>query len=366
MTTPLQIFAVAAPGTAPQLAEELRAGGFNGLAPEPGGVTFDGDWPEVWRAHLTLRCASRILVRVAQFRAMHLAQLDKRAAKLPWGDWLHPGTSLRVETSCRKSRIYHAGAATQRVERAITAFGGRVEKDAGLVLKVRIEDDLCTFSFDATGDALHKRGLKQEVNRAPMRETLAAAFLTQAGYDGTLPVYDPMCGSGTFPIEAAEIALGLAPGRARGFAFEALASFDASAWNEMRAPKPARETALRFYGSDRDTGAVRMSLGNAERAGVDHITHFHHAPISAAEPPDGPAGLVIANAPYGGRIGNKTPLYGLYAAFGERMRGRFKGWRVGLITSEQGLAKATALPWGAPGPVVDHGGTKIRLWQVQL
>lgn len=367
MTEHFDIFAVAAPGTAPELAADLRAAGFEGVSTEPGGVTFRGDWKEVWRANLQVRTASRILVRVAAFRAMHLAQLDKRARKLPWAEWLRPDLPVRVEATCRKSKIYHAKAAAQRVEGAISAtLGAPTSKDAALSIKVRIDDDLCTISIDSSGDALHKRDLKQQVNKAPMRETLAAAFLRQSGYDGGFPVYDPMCGSGTFPIEATEIALGLAPGRARSFAFEHLARFDQSAWDHMRRPAEPHESQLRFCGSDRDTGAIAMSKANADRAGVAHMCQFHAAPISDATPPDSPPGLVIANAPYGGRIGNKKPLYGLYAAFGARMQAAFCGWRVGLITSEATLAKATGLPFDAPGPVVDHGGTKIRLWQTTL
>ncbi len=363
MTAPLEIFAVAAPGLAPALAAEIREAGFASVVESPAGVTFRGGWPEIWRANLTLRGATRILVRLAAFRAMHPAQLDKRATKLLWRDWLRPDIPVRVEATCRKSRIYHAGAATQRIEGALTAAGIPLSPEAELVLKVRIEDDLCTISIDTSGAALHKRGLKTELNRAPMRESLAALFLRAAGFTGTEPLCDPMCGSGTFPIEAAEIATGLFPGRARSFAFEQLASFDPEAWETLRQPPPPRATPHRFTGSDRDQGAVAMSRANAERAGVAALTGFELRPVSEAMPPEGKPGLVIANPPYGGRIGNKKALAGLYAAFGQRMKSGFPGWRVALITTDAGLARATGLPFGPPGPVVDHGGTKIRLWQ---
>jgi putative N6-adenine-specific DNA methylase len=297
---------------------------------------------------------------------MHLAQLDKRASKLPWSDWLSPGIPVRIEATCRKSKIYHHKAAAQRIEGAVTAAGIALSPDAEIVLKVRIEDDLCTVSVDTSGESLHKRGMKEQVNKAPMRETLAALFLRACGYRGDEPVLDPMCGSGTFVIEAAEIARGSLPGRARGFAFERLASFDSGRWDALRDASPPHETALLFCGSDRDQGAIGMSQANAKRAGVDGITRFTCAPISEAAPPEGPPGLVIVNPPYGGRIGNKTPLYGLYAAFGERMKTAFPGWRVGLITSEPGLAKATGLRWTDTGPIVDHGGTKIRLYQTKV
>lgn len=363
MSEEFDIFLVCAPGLEPWLADEARDAHFAVVGAVPGGVTLRGAWSEVWRANLTLRGATRVLVRLAEFRAMHLAQLDKRAKKLPWGDWLRPDAPVRVEATCRKSRIYHDKAAAQRIEGALRAAGLPLSADASIVLKVRIEDDLCTISVDSSGESLHKRCLKVQVNKAPMRETLAALLLRSAGYNGSEPVCDPMCGSGTFVIEAAEIALGLLPGRERTFAFEKLASFDRVAWEAMRVPSAPKITPLRFKGSDRDQGAIRMSEANAARAGVESVTEFACVPISEAAPPEGPPGLVIVNAPYGGRIGSKAPLHGLYAAFGQRMRESFKGWRVGLITSEPGLARATGLKWADTGPVVDHGGTKIRLYR---
>lgn len=365
----MDIFLVTHPGLETLLATEARAKGFNVTETIPGGVTLTGDWPEVWRANLVLRGATRVLARVAAFRAMHLAQLDKRARKLPWTDWLSPDHPVRVEAICRKSRIYHNKAAAQRIERALTeAHGLTLSQDAEIVVKLRIDDDLATISLDTSGPSLHKRGLKQAVAKAPMRETLAALFLAEAGFDGTGPVLDPMCGSGTFVIEAAEIAAGVAPGRARDFAFQNLASFDPTAWDTMRAAHqaPAPKGPARFFGSDRDQGAIRMSTENAERAGVAAITEFTCMNASEITPPDGPPGLVIANPPYGARIGNKKPLFAAYASLGTALKDRFAGWKVAIVTSDAGLAKATGLPLQPPGPFIDHGGIKIRLHQAQL
>ena len=366
MSETFEIFLVSAPGLEHFLAEEARALGFKVTAIVPGGVTLSGGWSEVWRANLDLRGATRVLVRVAEFRAMHLAQLDKRASKLPWGDWLRSDTPVRVEATCRKSRIYHDKAAAQRIEGAIEGAGVPLNAKAALAVKVRIEDDLVTISLDTSGASLHKRGLKEQVNKAPMRETLAALFLRACGFDGSQTVVDPMCGSGTFVIEAAGIAAGHQPGRARDFAFEKLANFDAGAFSGLRREAGTPEGPVRFFGSDRDAGAVAMSRANAERAGVAGITRFEHRAIADIAPPEGPSGLVIANPPYGGRIGKKGGLHGLYGAFGKVMIERFGGWKVGIITSDGGLARSTGLDWQKPGPVVDHGGTKVRLWQVQL
>jgi putative N6-adenine-specific DNA methylase len=378
MPDPLEIFFAAHPGLEGSLAEEARALGFAGVAAGAGGVSAQGDWPEVWRANLRLRQAGRVLARVAEFRAPHLAQLDKRARRVDWPALLRGDVAVQVTAACRRSRIYHAGAAAQRVARAIadatgaSARAGAQDEDAdALRVLLRIEDDLATISLDSSGAPLHRRGFKQAVGKAPLRETLAAAFLRQCGYRGAEPVVDPMCGSGTFVLEAAEIALGLAPGRERPFAFQRLAGFDSAAWAAMRAaaeppPTPAAApalSALRFHGFDRDAGAVAGAAQNAARAGVAAVCAFAAAPVGALTPPPGTPGLVMVNPPYGARIGDPKALHALYGALGATLRARFAGWRVGLVTGEAGLARATGLPFAPPGPPVPHGPLKIRLWR---
>ncbi len=369
-TDPLDIFAVATPGLDAVLLAEIEAAGFAGARPIAGGVGFSGTWPDIWRANLELRGATRVLVRIASFRAMHLAQLDKRARKIDWSAVLRPDVAFRVEASCRKSRIYHAGAAAQRVSRAITeTLGAPMAEDAGLRIMVRIEDDLVTISIDTSGASLHKRGFKQAVAKAPLRETMAALFLRQAGFDGIGPVLDPMCGSGTLVIEAAEIARGLQPGRAREFAFESLPSFDADAFARLRQTTAAisPETGVRFFGFDRDPGAIRMAEENASRAGVADICQFACIDIADLQAPDseGP-GLVILNPPYGARIGNKAPLASLYRTLGSTLKAQFSGWRVAIIATDQNLVRATGLGLEPAGPPVLHGGLRVNLWKAEI
>lgn len=318
----------------------------------------------MWRANLELRVATRVLIRIAAFRAPHLAQLDKRARKLPWADILRPDVPVKVEAVCHKSRIYHQGAAAQRIAGAIAdQVGAPTEGEDPLVVKVRIDNDLCSISLDTSGAPLHRRGHKEAVGKAPLRETLAAAFLHQCGFTGAETVVDPMCGSGTFVLEAAEIAAGMSPGRSRAFAFERLASFDASAWATLKQAAPMSPVGARFFGYDRDDGAIRASTANAERAGVQDRTVFSRQAISDLARPDGPPGLVMVNPPYGARIGNRKLLFALYGAFGQVMKERFSGWRIGLVTSDGGLAKATGLPFLPPEPPVNLGGLKVQLWR---
>ncbi len=364
---PSEIFLVTLPGLEHPLAEEARAHGFVVTSIEAGGVTCKGSWPEIWRANLVLRGASKVLARIGGFRAMHLAQLDKRARKFPWGEVLRADRPVAVEATCKRSKIYHAKAATQRVETALReTLGVRVTPDASLTLKTRIEDDLVTFSLDTSGEALHKRGHKLGVGKAPLRETMAAMFLRQLGYDGTQAVVDPMCGSGTICIEAAEIALGLAPGRSRSFAFESLASFDPSAWEVLRTPAPPPDIPCQFFASDRDAGAIKTARENAERAGVSAQVQFSQHGVSELTRPDTPPGIVLVNPPYGARIGNRKLLFSVYGALGKTLAERFRGWRIGIVTSDPGLAKSTGLALKPAGPPVAHGGMKVVLYQTQL
>jgi putative N6-adenine-specific DNA methylase len=361
--SPFEIFLVATPGLEVPLAEEAVEAGFTGAKVVEGGVAFTGLWPDVWRATITLRGATRVLARLTSIRAVHLAKLDKAARKLPWSSWLRPDVPVTVEASCKRSRIYHAGAAAQRIATAVTeTLGAPIVDDAALRIMARIEDDLVTISIDTTGASLHKRGFKEAVNKAPMRETMAAMFLRQCGFTGTEPVLDPMCGSGTFAIEAAEIAARLLPGRSRPFAFELLPDFDAPAVAALRKADDNTPTAL-FHGTDRDAGAIRMAGENAERAGVAAFTRFEQRPIENLIPPPGPPGLVIVNPPYGTRIGSKGLLIAVHRTLGTVLKTRFPGWRLGLVTADRQLAEATGLPFLPMLPPVLHGGIRVSLYR---
>ncbi len=361
-----EIFLACPPGLERTLLAEARELGFPDGKAEPGGVCFLGGWPDVWRANLMLRGASRVTAQLARFPAAHLAQLDKRARRLPWPHVFKLGTPVRVDASCKASRIYHSGAAEQRVRAALEAVLGAPTSDQHPQrVTARIERNICTLSADTSGELLHKRGYKAAVGKAPLRETMAAMFLRAAGFTGEESVVDPMCGSGTIVLEAAAMALNRAPGRSRAFAFEGLARFDAGAWAALseQAAAGERATAARFFGFDRDAGAVAMSAANAARADLSDVTTFAQAPLSALQPPDGPPGLVMTNPPYGARIGDRGGLVALYAAFGRVLQERFSGWRAAMITSEPSLAKATGLPFRNPGPATPHGSIRIRLYQ---
>jgi len=362
-----EIMLVCTPGLEKLLAAEAAEQRFALAGTRPGGVLLRGTWKDVWRANLNLRGAGAVLARIGEFHVLHLSELDKRARKFPWNRWLPRGTNVAVEASCHASKLYHSGAVKARFETALHEEVGATISDAALVeIMVRMDNDMCTLSINTSGTALHKRGHKEAVGKAPMRETMAALFLRQAGFKGDEPVLDPMCGSGTFIIEAAEIAAGLPPGRSRQFGFEQLKTFDAEEWEELKLKAQPREVALKFHGSDRNAGAISAATANAQRAGVDAFTQFQQSPISALKRPEGQAGLIIANPPYGGRIGDKQKLRDLYASFGKVVMERFSGWRVAIVTNEEPLARATGLPFQKPSETVLHGGLRVRLYQTAI
>ncbi len=372
--TKFEIFLGTAPGLEYYLRAEAIAAGYKNAKTVGGGVTFWGDWSDVWRANLIFRGASKVLVRIGQFRVLHLAQLDKRAQKFPWSDILTPGLNIKVEVvTGKRNKIYHADAAAERLERAITAqCDAKIAAsadEAQVVIKARIQNDTIVLSVDTSGDGLHKRGYKHAMGKAPLRETMAANLLRACGYTGNETVIDPMCGSGTFLIEAAQMASGIMAGRNRRFAFEHLTTFNAPAvaqikrdWDEAH---PARSNLPKFYGSDRNEKVIGFAKANAKRAGVDKICNFEPLAISNIKRPEGPPGLVIVNPPYGSRIGNKKELFSLYHAFGEIMRDRFEGWRMGMITADTMLAESTKLPWEPTRAPIAHGGLKVKLFQTK-
>ncbi len=350
------------------LLAEAKQGGFKRAIAVRGGVTIWGGWDVVWRANLTLRGASKVLARIGEFRAFHLAQLDKRARKFPWGDVLTHKPLVKVEVVTNKrNKIYHSGAAVERIERAIfEEFGAKIAPsitDADIVIKVRIENNNVILSVDTSGEGLHKRGHKQAMGKAPMRETMAALLLRGCGYTGEETVLDPMCGSGTFLIEAAEISRNMLAGRARNFAFEQLANYDEKRVQKIHKAWHTRPSTQHFYGSDRNANVIEFANANARRAGVDDVCNFHTRALGDLIRPDGPAGLVLVNPPYGTRLGEKQQLLSLYSAFGDVMQDRFSGWRIAMVCTDRQLAAATKLPWHEPTPPIAHGGLKINLYQ---
>lgn len=370
--SPLTAFAVTAPGLEPLLAAELAALGLEPQGTEPGGVAFEADLAGIQRANLQLRTASRVVVRIAAFRAAHFGELEAEAARIPWQAWLSPGAAVHFRITSRKSRLYHQKAIADRLEAAVlravadsTAVRGAAEveeRDDVLRFVVRLAYDQCDISVDSSGRLLHQRGYRLAVAKAPLRETLAAAMIVGAGWDPATPLVDPMCGSGTIPIEAAMLARRVPPGLHRSFAFERWPGHDERQWAAVRAEAVAAilpRAPAPILASDRDAGAIEASRRNAERAGVLDDLVIRQCAVSAIEPPPGP-GLVLTNPPYGLRIGEANRLRDLYARLGHLMRGPLVGWRLGILSANPQLERQLALNletcWAS-----SNGGIPVRL-----
>ena len=365
----LECFAVAAPGLEPLVAAELRALGK--LQPvavgeaEPGGVSFRADRAGLYAANLHLRIASRVLVRIGAFHASAFHELERHAARLPWREFVASGSPVAFRVTSRKSRLYHQEAIAQRL---LAVAGGATpatsEDAAAQEFIVRLFRDECTVSADASGELLHRRGYRMATAKAPLRETLAAAMLMGAGWDASASLVDPMCGSGTIPIEAALAARRIAPGIARRFAFMHWPGFDESVWERL--VRQARERVLPsapapILGSDRDAGAVAASVANAERAGVGGDVEWRRAAISALAPPAG-RGWIVTNPPYGVRVGERRDLRDLYAQLGNVARRCCPGWEVAFLAAHPELERQTGLE-PAVRFTTENGGIRVRLVQ---
>ena len=378
-----ELFASTAPGLESIAAGELKTLGVRGRQ-EIGGVAFGGDLNRLYEANLWLRTASRVVARLGRFHASTFYELERRAKKLPWEEFLPASGPVRLRVTCRKSRLYHSDAVAERVLSAISESASRsieasgdgfndergdadhaeeaehaddgddsgtepgLEDEAQLFI-VRILHDQVEISADSSGELLHRRGYRKEIAKAPLRETLAAAIVLASGWRSGEPLLDPMCGSGTIPIEAAMIACGIAPGLQRKFRFMDWPTFEANRWNDIleNARASATHSVEGIRGSDRDAGAIQAAARNAERAGLADTIQFGVEAISGSiaglEDIANGVGWILTNPPYGIRIADGEDLRDLYARLGEAMRAK-RGWRVGILTSDVALVRQIRLP----------------------
>lgn len=354
-------FAVAAPGLEEIVAAELKALRVARPKVIEGGVEFHAGHELLYSANLHLRAASRVVVRLASFRATSFAELERRARRIPWEALVPRAARVRLRVTCRKSRLYHSDGVAERVMRGLsertgatvdhrTRDGDAHPEDEGSTAQlfvVRFDHDVCTVSADTSGAHLHQRGYRQAVTHAPLRETLAAALILGSGWDQKTPLLDPFCGSGTIPIEAARLARRMAPGRDRPFRFMEWPGFEPATWDRVRdralgAERPRAGVLIR--GSDRSGWAMRAALGNLERAGVGGDVVFERGDVEALQPPDGGPGWIVTNPPYGVRLGERDELRRLYAALGSVLRHRFPRWHVALLSTDRRLDAQLRLP----------------------
>ncbi len=361
------LFAVTAPGLESVCAVELAALGMDEIQPEAGGVLFRGGLRELYLANLWLRTASRVLVRFGEFGCRDFPGLYRKAVRLPWGRYLKPGTRLRIRATCRRSRLGHTGRIAETLEQAMEkALGAATQTgcDKEQLLLVTVEDDLCRLSLDSSGALLHRRGYRQDIGAAPLRETLAAGILMLLGWRGETPLFDPMCGSGTFLVEGALLALNRPPGAARTFAFMDWPRYRPGLWQAllMEAQRQGREACPVLAGGDRDPAVLEAARRNADRAGVGHCLILRQAEAGDWIPSVDRPGLAICNPPYGTRLGR-----GEEKAIGRTLDRLYekipRPWQRVFLAADPGPADAMVLPLRRLA-ALQNGGIRAALLEV--
>jgi len=370
------LFATAAKGIEEVLAGEIKEIGFKDVIVEKGGVRFGGDLSTCYRANLWLRTAHRILIPLAEFDCDTAQRLYNGIRSVNWNEYLSPDMTLAVDCNLRDSAMTHSGFAALKTKDAIVDsirdFCGRRPsvdaRDPDLRINIRIFRNRCTVSLDSSGESLDKRGYRLDTGEAPLRETLAATLVALSGWDGTVPLVDPMCGSGTICIEASLKALRLPPGgMGKKYGFQRWPSFDHEVWKKL--VKEAENRALEkipspVLGFDISSGTVEKARANADRAGVGKFVSFAVRDVAELAPPPSP-GILIFNPPYGVRLGEMEALKGLYRTIGDTLKQHCKGYTAYLFTGNPELAKSVGLK-PSRRMVLFNGPIECRLLKYNL
>jgi 23S rRNA (guanine2445-N2)-methyltransferase / 23S rRNA (guanine2069-N7)-methyltransferase len=348
--------ATAPVGAASVLAEELAQFGASDIRERSHDVKFQGTLEVGYRACLWSRTATRVLLSVGSIDASSSKNLYEAVKRIDWREHLAPGATLACDCSGGNESIRHTIYGSQLLKDAVCdnlrdATGERPNikpERPDVLLHLHVEGPTALVSVDFSGESLHRRGYRVEGGRAPLKENVAAAVLLRAGWQGVNdaggPLVDPMCGSGTFLIEAALIAADAAPALERDyFGFTGWSGHDAALWDrlcaEARARRGAKVSRRCIFGSDVDADAVRMAIENGEHAGVADWLHVEKRALSEVTRPKSDVGLVVTNPPYGERIGAESGLSELYSELGRTLREQFMGWQAAVLTGNPPLAR---------------------------
>ena len=373
MTT-YPLFVTCPRGLESVLHAELAAQGCTDLAPTDGGIACTGGLEQVYRANLHSRTAGRVLLRLtkAPYRTEH--DIYKPARNIRWQDWFTPADSIKVHVESKRVRIKNPAFVGLKIKDALCdafreACGIRPSVDKARP-DVRVhafvgEREVQIF-LDTSGEALFKRGYRQDAGEAPLRENLAAGLLLLAGYDGKQPFQDPFCGSGTIVIEAAWIAAGRAPGLMRRFGFEKLKNFDRGAWEEIRRQAAARikPPSAALSGSDNDRRMIRTAQANAQAAEAGGWIEWDVCDAQAARP-NGEGGIMISNPPYGVRLAEVQALQALYPQLGTWLKQHYAGWLTGMFTADRNMPKFMRLSPKRKIPLY-NGNLDCRLFLMDM
>jgi putative N6-adenine-specific DNA methylase len=370
-----KFFATCPRGLELLLADELRGLNADKVHALGGGVQFAGDFFLSYRVNLESRIASRILWQIATDRYRNEDDIFRTVYRLPWTNWFDSGRTIRVDVSAIKSPLPSLNFVTLKIKDAvcdkIRRLSGRRPdvdtRDPDVSIQAHLTDRDFTLYLDTTGEPLFKRGQRIATGEAPLRENLAAGILRLAAWHPGIPLLDPMCGSGTTLLEAAHMALDIAPGLERRFAFEKLRNFDARRWRELLQRAMARQknkTPMPIYGSDISSEALKAARANLLAGGLDKVITLKRANVLEISAP-AKGGIIVTNPPYGVRLGEQQALAEFYPKLGDVLKKQFSGWRVYLLSADMRLPKLIHLAVSKRIPLY-NGALECRLFEYKM
>jgi putative N6-adenine-specific DNA methylase len=378
---PVHLFFASTPPGFEQICKDelmrlpIEKSGINAIE---GGVEFRGKLIDCYLTNLHLRTANRVLFRIAEFNAPNFRKLEKHLTDIPWELYIKAESQPSVTFTARHSRIFHSDAVSERVTESINSRKKSVpfitDEDtdpAAQDIYIRSVDDHMTISLDSSGDNLYKRGVKLHTGKAPIRETIAAAALLKVGYTGEEIVLDPMCGTGTFSIEAAMIRRGIPPGWYRAFTFMSWPGFKPAQWTHIKkqAEKNIRQAndIQSIMACDKDHEMCEALAKTLVEYGLDSSIKIINTDFFELTPPDvyrytgsDRPGLIIINPPYGIRLGTRKGGRELSVQILRQLEQHYQGWRFALFSPEKrGFDRAKLK---GDKTIIDHGGLKLVLF----
>ena len=373
MTT-YSLFVTCPRGLEAPLSQELEQFKCQDIRAVDGGVACKGGMEQVYRINLHSRTASRVLLRLTKSGYRNEQDIYKAAKNIRWTDWFDLEQTFKVKVEGKRAQVKSLDFVGLKIKDAVCdvfrdACGarpsvGKIRPDIRIHAFID-ERDIQIF-IDTSGEALFKRGYRQDTGEAPMRENLAAGLLLLAGYDGSQPFQDPFCGSGTIVIEAAWIATRRAPGLMRRFGFEKLKNFDAALWKKLQheAETQIRPAPAPISGSDNDRYMIRAAVANAQAAEVDTFVRFEVKDAQDTRP-NGEGGILISNPPYGVRLAEVQALQALYPQLGAWLKQHYAGWLAGMFTGDRDMPKFMRLSPKRKIPLY-NGNLDCRLFLMDM
>ena len=373
MTT-YSLFVTCPRGLEAPLSQELEQLKCQDIRAVDGGVACKGGMGQVYRINLHSRTASRVLLRLTKSGYRSEQDIYKAAKNIRWTDWFDLEQTFKVKVEGKRAQVKSLDFVGLKIKDAVCDVFrdacdarpsvGKIRPDIRIHAFID-ERDIQIF-IDTSGEALFKRGYRQDTGEAPMRENLAAGLLLLAGYDGSQPFQDPFCGSGTIVIEAAWIATRRAPGLMRRFGFEKLKNFDAALWKKLQheAETQIRPASAPISGSDNDRHMIRAAVANAQAAEVDTFIRFEVKDAQDTRP-NGEGGILISNPPYGVRLAEVQALQALYPQLGAWLKQHYAGWLAGMFTGDRDMPKFMRLSPKRKIPLY-NGNLDCRLFLMDM